>query len=366
MTAGEPLEGGQNRCRSGRRPKPSAQLGAFRGRSRRQTHRAIQLPPLSCPRSGPPQPWRFTTPNAGPRCSIHPSVGGYQPPVTPGGGYRLRLSPKCLADNDSHRPTIHRLLQSPREVPWVFGPPLSGRGSPVKEAMRRSSGAITIRTGANADQGGPRCDGKLGPRLTILRRWDIDDPVHGSIFLLLQGHPRHSKPLQKGSSAPRELLNTCSYAPPKYASARAFAFELLTTLLPRLTRVSCQPGGDAMPCPVAASAHQTPFPAHIPRTPQESRPGRAAQRRHECRTDSSPRHYTIAPDRDPYEAPGKSEQPLRRQPRDGTLPAQMPDRLQPATTHPLGKRPGPSEVTPPTGPFSYCYRDDKVHLGGRF
>lgn len=33
---------------------------------------------------------------AGPSCTIHPSEGGYQPPVTPGGGYRLRLTPKCL------------------------------------------------------------------------------------------------------------------------------------------------------------------------------------------------------------------------------------------------------------------------------
>ena len=33
---------------------------------------------------------------AGPSCTIHPSEGGYQPPVTPGGGYGLRLTPKCL------------------------------------------------------------------------------------------------------------------------------------------------------------------------------------------------------------------------------------------------------------------------------
>ncbi len=32
----------------------------------------------------------------------------------PRGGYRLRLTPECLMNNDSHRPTIHRLPQSPQ------------------------------------------------------------------------------------------------------------------------------------------------------------------------------------------------------------------------------------------------------------
>ena len=35
--------------------------GHLRGRSRQSCPRAIQLPPLSCPRSGPPQHWEFAT-----------------------------------------------------------------------------------------------------------------------------------------------------------------------------------------------------------------------------------------------------------------------------------------------------------------
>jgi hypothetical protein len=40
---------------------------------------------------------------------MHPSGGGYLPPVTPGDGYQLRLSPECLIDNINHWPIIHRL-----------------------------------------------------------------------------------------------------------------------------------------------------------------------------------------------------------------------------------------------------------------
>jgi len=128
------------------------------------------------------------------------------------------------AHGRSHRPSGH-----PRPAARL----------PEGGSMRRSGGAITIRAGANGDLEGTRCSRKLGPRLAISRRWDIDDPAHGSIFILLQG--------------------------PKGAPAR---------------------GGDA-------------------------------------------------------------------------LPARVPDRLQPSTTHPPPEQ-RPPEATPPTGPFSYCYRDEKV------
>ena len=59
----------------------------------------------------------FATRNAGPPCDVRPSAGGYQPPVTPAGGYGLRLTPECLSDSDSHRPTIHRLRRIPRGKP---------------------------------------------------------------------------------------------------------------------------------------------------------------------------------------------------------------------------------------------------------
>ena len=61
--------------------------------------------------------WGFATRNAGPLCGIHALEGGYQPPVTPGDGYELRLTPECLTDNDGHRPIIHRLRQSLRDEP---------------------------------------------------------------------------------------------------------------------------------------------------------------------------------------------------------------------------------------------------------
>lgn len=77
--------------------------------------RPIQLPPLNFPRDGPPQKWGFEAQEgADPHCDIRPSEGGYQPPVTFENGYELRLTPECLLENDGHRPTIHRLRQSPR------------------------------------------------------------------------------------------------------------------------------------------------------------------------------------------------------------------------------------------------------------
>ena len=86
---------------------PTPHPGVPRGRSRRDAPRAIQLPPLSCPRSGPGQTWGFATLNAGPHCTIRTSDGGYRWPITwvpyraveqltGSHGYRLRLTPECL------------------------------------------------------------------------------------------------------------------------------------------------------------------------------------------------------------------------------------------------------------------------------
>jgi len=109
--------------RSGVEPKPDARAAQPPRPQPPGASRPIHLPPLSLPRGGPLQAWEFAARKVGPHCNIHPSVGGYQPPVTSGDGYGLRLTPDCLGDNDSHRPTIHRLLQSPRASPWVFRPP---------------------------------------------------------------------------------------------------------------------------------------------------------------------------------------------------------------------------------------------------
>ena len=70
----------------------------------------------------------------GPHCDILTSRGGSQPPVTSGDGYGLRVTPKLLRDNASHRPTIHRFRQSPRSAsPWVFRlPPQQPRRRAVR------------------------------------------------------------------------------------------------------------------------------------------------------------------------------------------------------------------------------------------
>ena len=78
-------------------------------------HEAIQLPPLSSPKRGPPQKTDRAPLEATTDCDMRTSGGGYRRPVTPEGGYRLRLTPECLAFNDSHRPIIHRLQHCPLE-----------------------------------------------------------------------------------------------------------------------------------------------------------------------------------------------------------------------------------------------------------
>lgn len=89
-----------------------------------EDHQAIQLPPLSSPKRGPPQKTDRAPLEATTDCDMRTSGGGYRRPVTPEGGYRLRLTPKCLAFNDSHRPIIHRLQLCPLENQrgfWHFG-----------------------------------------------------------------------------------------------------------------------------------------------------------------------------------------------------------------------------------------------------
>ena len=98
--------------------------------------RIIHLPPLSCPRSGPPQTWGCAARDAGPPCNIRSSAGGYQPPVTPGGGYGLRLTPECLGilvaigqpSTDSRR--------SPQETYGSSGHPRPAAASPQSGRAR--------------------------------------------------------------------------------------------------------------------------------------------------------------------------------------------------------------------------------------
>ena len=103
--------------RSGREPKPNAQPRSPLGPKPPKVPMGDPICPTELPKEWSAATLGIHDPKACPRCAIYSSEGGYQPPVTPGGGYELRLTPKCLWDNDSHRPIIHRLRQSSRENP---------------------------------------------------------------------------------------------------------------------------------------------------------------------------------------------------------------------------------------------------------
>ena len=116
--------------------------GHHRRHEATRRHRApIHLPPLSSPRDGPRHGETGSKPSA---CHMGPSRGGYQPSVTPEGGYGLRRAPECLEDNVRHRPTIHRPLRCPPTSRRDFGPPSSGPNGirPRGDALRRSSGRV--------------------------------------------------------------------------------------------------------------------------------------------------------------------------------------------------------------------------------
>ena len=76
-----------------------------------------------------------------PHCNIHTSRGGYQPPVTPGSGYRLRLTPKCVVimiaigqsstDSVRARELPHKSSGAPR--------PASERARPEGQTRRKRS-----------------------------------------------------------------------------------------------------------------------------------------------------------------------------------------------------------------------------------
>ena len=76
--------------------KPSAQPGPPPGSKPPKVSTGSPIAPTELPKGWSAAALGMRDPKAGPRCAIHPSEGGYQPPVTPGGGYGLRLTPKCL------------------------------------------------------------------------------------------------------------------------------------------------------------------------------------------------------------------------------------------------------------------------------
>ncbi|KAK0511927.1 hypothetical protein JMJ35_005777 [Cladonia borealis] len=80
--------------RSGHRPKPNAQPRPPQSRSRHPT--GYPIAPTELPKGWSAATLGIPDPEAGIRYAIYPSEGGYQPPVTPRGGYKLRLTAKYL------------------------------------------------------------------------------------------------------------------------------------------------------------------------------------------------------------------------------------------------------------------------------
>ena len=147
--------------RSGHGPKPNAQPRPPPGPKPPEASTGYPIAPTELPKEWSAATLGMHGPKTGPRCAIHPSEGGYQPPVTPGGGYGLRLTPKCLQDSDSHRPFIHRLRQSSRGEPHES----SGHPNPVAvPGGSRPSGPTAAGWGdappepePTATWNGPRC-----------------------------------------------------------------------------------------------------------------------------------------------------------------------------------------------------------------
>jgi len=94
---GRPRRGARIVDRSGTGgPEPQDPARSPGAKARGGPAREIQLPPLSSPGDGPPQEHFGAREGPPPHCDIRPPGGGYQPPITPGGGYRLQRAPECL------------------------------------------------------------------------------------------------------------------------------------------------------------------------------------------------------------------------------------------------------------------------------
>jgi hypothetical protein len=107
---------------------------------RKGSRQAIQLPPLSSPRSGPPQKWVGPGEGAPPNCNIHPSRGGRRSPVTsrdPEASQRLLTTayPQTSDEIFSQRPTIHRPHRARKAAPFGVRLP-----SPAREVARGDAG----------------------------------------------------------------------------------------------------------------------------------------------------------------------------------------------------------------------------------
>ena len=111
-----------------------------------------------------------------PHCDMHTSRGGYQPPVTPEGGYELRLTPECVVimiaigqsstDSVRARGLPHKSSGAPR--------PASKRARPEERTRRKRS--VQATHPPSTSQPGSR-PGPLvilqGPRWVVLQLGDV-------------------------------------------------------------------------------------------------------------------------------------------------------------------------------------------------
>lgn len=100
---------------------------AAEGRSR-----SIQLPPLEFSKERSAAGAGQSAPGGSDSALRHTSLGWRIPAArhVSEDGYGPRLTPECVENSDSHRPTVHRPRRSPQDTLWVFGPPSSGRERP--------------------------------------------------------------------------------------------------------------------------------------------------------------------------------------------------------------------------------------------
>ena len=111
----------------------------------RESREAIQLPPLSSPRCGPPAGWlqrqRLRLPGT---CT--PQEEGILRQSRPEGRLPARTCPQLSLGIDGHQPVIHRPLRRPlREQRGFRGPGAEWHRSPRAHRRRASTGSLLDR-----------------------------------------------------------------------------------------------------------------------------------------------------------------------------------------------------------------------------
>ena len=108
------------------------------------------------------------------RCDMRLQRGGYRPPITPGGGYRLEHAPNYLTSSDGQRPTVHRPQRRP--------PPQATRGP-------RAPNAPTAAPNLAREPGSRR---RPAPRATDPTRAETDGAFRGRPSQACPRPRRHS------------------------------------------------------------------------------------------------------------------------------------------------------------------------------